>query len=55
MTINWLTTAFQILNFLVIVVILKYFAFDKILKAIKERQKTISSRFEEAKQKREEA
>jgi F-type H+-transporting ATPase subunit b len=55
MEINWLTVAFQILNFLIVIAVLKYFAFDKIMKAIKERQKTISSRFEDAKQKREEA
>jgi len=55
MQIDWQTVVFQTVNFLIIVFILKKFAFDKILKAIKDRQERISSQFEEAEQKRLEA
>lgn len=55
MLIDWFTVAAQIINFLILVGLLKYFFYDRIINAMDEREKNISSRFEEADQKKNEA
>ena len=55
MLIDWFTTAAQIVNFLVLVVLLKVFLYDRILGAIDSRQAEIDDRFEEAEQQKEKA
>ena len=55
MLIDWFTVAAQIVNFLILVGLLKYFFYDRIINAMDEREKNISSRFEEADQKKSEA
>ena len=48
MLIDWFTVIAQIINFLILVALLKYFLYGRILKAIEEREKKITLRLEEA-------
>lgn len=45
---DWFTVIAQIVNFLVLVGLLKYFLFDRITKAMDEREQTIASALEQA-------
>lgn len=53
--INWTTTIAQILNFLILVALLKHFLYGRITSAIDNRAKRIASEQEEARKKQEEA
>ncbi|MFZ5908002.1 MAG: F0F1 ATP synthase subunit delta [Nitrospirota bacterium] len=55
MLIDWFTVGAQILNFLVLVYLLKHFLYGPIIKAMDEREKKIASRLQEADRKRKEA
>lgn len=55
MHIDWFVFAAQIVNFLILVALLKYFLYDKIVKAMDARQAAVASRLEEAERLREEA
>ncbi len=52
---NWFTVAAQIVNFLILVALLKYFLYDRIIRAMDEREKTVRSRMQEADEKEAEA
>lgn len=51
MQIDWFTLVAQIINFLVLVGLLKYFLYDRILRVADEREAQIAGRFEEAEEK----
>jgi len=53
--IDWFTVIAQIVNFLILVVLLKYFLYDRIIQAMDKREDKIRSRLEEADNKRNEA
>jgi len=53
--VDWFTVIAQIVNFLVLVVLLKVFLYDRIVRVMDERQQKIASRLEEAKKKKAEA
>jgi F-type H+-transporting ATPase subunit b len=53
--IDWFTVIAQIVNFLILIFLLKYFLYDRIIRAMEEREGKIRSRLEEADQKRQEA
>ena len=55
MKINWFTVIAQIINFLILVWLLKKFLYKPVLDAIDAREKKIVSRLEDAKTKKEEA
>lgn len=55
MKINWFTVIAQVINFLVLVWLLKRFLYKPILKATDEREKSIVSKLEDASAKKEEA
>lgn len=55
MLIDWFTVAAQIVNFLILVALLKYFLYDRIIKAMDEREERIKSRLDEAEKKKKEA
>ena len=55
MLIDWFTVAAQIVNFLILVALLKYFLYDRIIKAMDERQQHIAARLDEAERLRQEA
>lgn len=55
MLIDWFTVAAQIINFLVLVGLLKYFLYDRIVNAMGEREQRIASRLEEAESREKEA
>jgi F-type H+-transporting ATPase subunit b len=55
MSIDWFVFAAQIVNFLVLVALLKRFLYGPIVKAMHEREERIESRLEEADRKRREA
>jgi F-type H+-transporting ATPase subunit b len=55
MKIDWFTVIAQIINFLILVWLLKRFLYKPILNAIDEREKKIASELEDAKQKEEKA
>ncbi|MDR9456937.1 MAG: hypothetical protein RI572_05955 [Salegentibacter sp.] len=55
MQIDWFTVIAQIINFLILVGLLKRFLYKPILNAIEERENKISSQLEEAESKKEEA
>jgi F-type H+-transporting ATPase subunit b len=55
MLLDWFTVAAQIVNFLILVALLKYFLYGRIIKAMDERQRTIASQLAEAEQQRQEA
>lgn len=52
---NWFTFVAQILNFLILIWLLKRFLFSPIVEAMDEREARINSRLEEAREQREEA
>lgn len=53
--IDWFTVVAQIINFLILVALLKYFLYGRIVAAMTQRQEEISARWEEARQQREAA
>jgi F-type H+-transporting ATPase subunit b len=53
--INWFTVIAQIVNFLILVFLLKYFLYDRIVKAMDEREQRIQLRLKEAEAKKQEA
>jgi F-type H+-transporting ATPase subunit b len=53
--VDWFTVIAQIVNFLVLVVLLKFLLYDRIVRVMDERQQKIASRLEEAKKKKAEA
>ncbi len=55
MLIDWFTVVAQIINFLILVVLLKYLLYDRIIQAMEKREKNIRNRLEAADQKRKEA
>lgn len=55
MLVDWFTTAAQIVNFLVLVFLLKKFLYGPIIRAMDAREEKIASRLEEARQKQAEA
>ena len=55
MLINWFTVAAQIVNFLVLVALLKHFLWGRLVAAIDEREKRIAARLADAEKKNEEA
>ncbi len=55
MLIDWFTVTAQIVNFIVLIVLLKYLLYDRIIEAMDRREEKIRSRLEEAGAKREEA
>ena len=55
MLINWFTVIAQIVNFLILVFLLKYFLYDRIIKAMDDREERIHLRLKEAEEKKQEA
>lgn len=55
MLLDWFTVVAQIINFLVLVGLLKYFLYGPIIRAMDQREAKIASRLEEAAQKEQEA
>lgn len=55
MNIDWLTLIAQIINFLILVFLLKHFLYDRVVKAMDEREERITSRFDEAEKEKNEA
>jgi len=55
MQIDWFTFGAQIVNFLILLALLKYFLYDRIIDAMDERKKTIALQIEEAENKKQEA
>ncbi len=55
MTIPWFTIIAQIINFLVLVALLKHFLYGRIIEAMDRREEKISSELRQAQEKREEA
>jgi F-type H+-transporting ATPase subunit b len=55
MLVDWFTVGAQIVNFLVLMVLLKIFLYDRVVQAMDERQKKISSQLQDANRKKEEA
>ncbi len=46
--IDWFTVVAQIVNFLILVALLRYFLYDRVLKAVADRQQQIEASFREA-------
>lgn len=55
MLIDWVTVVAQIINFLVLVGLLRYFLYGRVVRAMDEREERIASRLREAEQKKREA
>jgi F-type H+-transporting ATPase subunit b len=55
MLIDWFTVIAQIVNFLILMALLKHFLYGRIIRAMDEREAKIRSRMEEADEKKEEA
>jgi F-type H+-transporting ATPase subunit b len=55
MLIDWFTVGAQIVNFLILLVLLKVFLYDRIIAAMDQRQQRIQERLAEADEKRDEA
>ena len=55
MLIDWFTVIAQIINFLVLIALLKRFLYGRIIKAMNQREEKIASRLEEAEKERKEA
>ena len=55
MLIDWFTVVAQIVNFVVLVVLLKHFLYDRIIGAMARREETIRARREAAENEKEEA
>lgn len=55
MLIDWFTVVAQIVNFLILVVLLKVFLYDRVIRAMDEREEKVRSRLEEAEKKEKES
>lgn len=55
MLLDWFTVVAQIINFLILLALLKYFLYGRILHAIDERKRRIQEQFEEAENRQKEA
>lgn len=55
MQIDWFTVIAQIVNFLILVALLKYFLYDRIINLADERERKIADRFHEAEEMRRQA
>ncbi len=55
MLIDWFTVIAQIVNFLILVGLLKYFLYDRVIRAMEEREKRVRDRLENAEKNKEEA
>lgn len=55
MLMDWFTVLAQIVNFLILVFLLKHFLYDRIIQAMDEREKRIQNRLDEAEEKSAEA
>ena len=55
MLIDWFTTGAQIVNFLILVALLKHFLYGRVIKAMDERERKIASHLEDAEKKQTEA
>lgn len=55
MLIDWFTVVAQIINFLILVALLKYFLYDRIIRVMEERKEKLRSRLEEAEKKEKES
>ena len=55
MLINWFTVVAQIVNFLILVFLLKYFLYDRVIRAMDQREQKIQQRLQEAEEKKQEA
>lgn len=55
MLVDWWTIIAQVVNFVVLVVLLKVFLYDRVVKAMDEREQRIAARLQEADQKRKDA
>lgn len=55
MLIDWFTVAAQIVNFLILVALLKHFLYGRVINAMDQREARITSRLEEAEKKKKEA
>lgn len=55
MLINWFTVSAQIVNFIVLVILLKFFLYDKIIAGMDNRENEIKARFDAAENKEKEA
>lgn len=55
MLIDWFTVLAQIINFLILIWLLRYFLYDRVVAAMDRRQQEIASRWEEADRKQQEA
>jgi len=55
MLIDWPTVAAQVVNFLILLALLKWLLFDRVVRAMDEREKKIANRLEDARQKQDEA
>jgi F-type H+-transporting ATPase subunit b len=53
--IDWFTIVAQIVNFLILVALLKHFLYGRVIEAMDERERKIASRLEDAEKKQEEA
>jgi F-type H+-transporting ATPase subunit b len=53
--INWFTVIAQIVNFLILVFLLKHFLYDRVIKAMDQREQKIQQRLQEAEEKKQEA
>jgi F-type H+-transporting ATPase subunit b len=53
--INWFTVIAQIVNFLILVFLLKYFLYDRVIRAMDQREQKIQERLQEAEEKKQEA
>ena len=53
--IDWFTVVAQIINFLILVVLLKYFLYGRITAAMEQRQQEIATRWNDAERDREKA
>jgi F-type H+-transporting ATPase subunit b len=53
--IDWFTIIAQIVNFLILVALLKHFLYGRVIKAMDERERKIASRLEDAEKKQEDA
>ncbi|MEJ2717996.1 MAG: F0F1 ATP synthase subunit delta [Deltaproteobacteria bacterium] len=55
MLIDWFTVIAQVVNFLILVALLKYFLYDRVVQAMKQREEKIASRLDEADSKKKQA
>jgi F-type H+-transporting ATPase subunit b len=53
--INWFTVVAQIVNFLILVFLLKHFLYDRVIRAMDQREQKIQQRLQEAEEKKQEA